>query len=144
MNGTGWRTLDFHGYSRAFRAHEIHVGSHYDGFTLRNRRFAATDWRDGPAGALTQLAKGHTRTLAVWAEDRWTLAPRLSLTLGGRYEWWKAYGGRNFSASPALDVAQPTRTAQGFSPKGSLRWEPANRWSLQAVGCAGAALSDRQ
>jgi iron complex outermembrane receptor protein len=130
MNGTGWRTLDFHGYGRALRAHEIHVGGHYDGFTLNNRRFATADWRDGPPGALTQLAKGHTRTLALWAEDQWMVAPSLSLTLGGRYEWWKAYGGRNFAASPALDVAQPTRTAQGFSPKGSLRWEPAKRWAV--------------
>jgi iron complex outermembrane receptor protein len=131
MDGTGWRTLDFHGYSRALQANEVHVGGHYDGFTLRNRRFATADWRDGAPGALTQLAEGHTRTLALWAEDQWMVAPRLSLTLGGRYEWWKAYGGRNFSAAPALDVAQPTRTAQGFSPKGSARWVPGRDWAVQ-------------
>ena len=42
------------------------------------------------------------------------------LTLGARYEWWRAYGGLNFSASPALDV-EPARAAprRAFSPKAS-------------------------
>jgi iron complex outermembrane receptor protein len=56
------------------------------------------------------------------------------LTLGGRYEWWRAWGGRNFNAAPRLDVVQPGRAAQGFSPKASLRWQPARRWSLTLSG----------
>jgi iron complex outermembrane recepter protein len=56
------------------------------------------------------------------------------LTLGGRYEWWKAWGGRNFNAAPLLDVDQPGRTSEGFSPKASVRWQPAPRWTVTLSG----------
>lgn len=129
MNGTGWRTLDLHAFTKTVPGHMLHGGAHYDGYTLENHRFATDDWRGGSAGALLQQARGQTRTLALWGEDEWSLAPAWTLTLGARYEWWKAYGGRNFSASPALDVAQPARSARGLSPKVSLRWEPAGPWT---------------
>jgi iron complex outermembrane receptor protein len=74
----------------------------------------------------------------LWAEDEWSLAPALLLTLGARYEWWKAYGGRNFSAAPPLDAIQPERTSEGLSPKASLRWQPAHRWTMTLS--AGRAL----
>jgi iron complex outermembrane recepter protein len=130
MGGTGWRTLDFHALTRSISSHELHGGAHYDGFTLKSRRFATDDWIDGNADALTQESRGNTRTFALWAEDHWTLSSAFMLTLGARYEWWKAFGGRNFNAAPALDVDQPSRTAQGLSPKASLRWQPADRWSV--------------
>lgn len=138
MGGTGWRTLDLHGYTRTIADHELHAGAHYDGFTLKNDRFTTADWISGAPGTLVQEARGHTRTLALWGEDHWMIAPAAMLTLGARYEWWRAYGGRNFSASPALDVGQPARTAQGLSPKASIRWQPANRWSVTVS--AGRAL----
>jgi iron complex outermembrane receptor protein len=134
MGGTGWRTLDFKAAMGVLPGHEMSGGGHYDGFTLRNRRFATTDWIDGSAGSLVQEARGHTRTLAAWAQDRFALAPTVELTLGGRFEWWKAYDGRNFSASPALDVDQPTRSAQGISPKASLRWQPGSSWNVTLSG----------
>ena len=134
MKGTGWRTLDAKVATDAFPGQEISGGAHYDGFTLKNGRFATDDWRSGTAGALVQKARGHTRTLALWAEDEWKLLPTLKLTVGARYEWWKADGGRNFSAAPALDIDQPARTAQGVSPKLSLRWQPAPRWTVSLSG----------
>ena len=130
MGGTGWRTLDFHAFTRSISSHELHGGAHYDGFTLKSRRFATDNWIDGNAGALSQESRGKVRTLALWAEDHWTLSPVIMLTLGARYEWWNAYGGRNFNAAPALDVNQPGRTAEGLSPKASLRWQPIHRWSV--------------
>jgi iron complex outermembrane receptor protein len=130
MNGTGWRTLDAKAAADLSAGQKISFGAHFDGFALKNRRFVAADWRSGAPGALIQEARGHTRTLALWAQDQFALAPALQLTLGARYEWWKAYGGRNFSASPALDVDQPSRTAHRLSPKASLRWQPAARWAV--------------
>jgi iron complex outermembrane receptor protein len=138
MDGTGWGTLDLHAFTKSIPDHDLHGGAHYDGFTLANRRFATDDWKDGSPGGLLQEARGHTRTLALWAEDEWSVAPRWTLTLGARYEWWKAYGGRNFSASPPLDVDQPGLTAKGLSPKASLRWQPWRRWSVSLS--AGRAL----
>jgi iron complex outermembrane receptor protein len=138
LGGTGWKTLDLHGYTRTISRHELHAGAHYDGFTLKNLRYSTRDWIEGSAGSLQQEALGRTRTLALWGEDHWTFAPQLMLTLGARYEWWCAYRGRNFSASPALDVIQPSRNAEGISPKASLHWEPARKWSLTVS--AGRAL----
>ena len=111
-------------------SHELHGGAHYDGFTLKSRRFATDNWIDGNAGALSQELRGKARTLALWAEDHWTLSPVFMLTLGARYEWWNAYGGRNFNAAPALDVINRAAPPQGLSPKASLRWQPIHRWSV--------------
>ena len=125
LDGTNWRTLDFE-----LRRGGLRGGAHYDGFRLNSRRFATADWRGGPPGALTQLAEGRTRTLALWGEGEIDLADSVQLTLGARYEDWRAYGGRNFSLAPALDVAQPGQSADGISPKASLRWLPARGLSL--------------
>ncbi|HYG47023.1 MAG TPA: TonB-dependent receptor [Allosphingosinicella sp.] len=125
LDGTGWRTLDLE-----LRRGGLRGGAHYDGFRLNSRRFATPDWREGAPGVLNQLAQGRTRTFALWAEDEFNLADTLRLTVGARYEWWRAHGGRNFSLAPALDVAQPEREAEGISPKASLRWLPAKGLSL--------------
>jgi iron complex outermembrane receptor protein len=125
LDGTGWRTLDLE-----LRRGGLRGGAHYDRFRLNSRRFATADWRGGPPGALNQLAQGRTRTAALWGEHEFELGDALELTLGARYEWWNAFGGRNFSLAPALDVAQPAQSAEGISPKASLRWLPARGLSL--------------
>jgi iron complex outermembrane receptor protein len=125
LEGTGWRTLDVE-----LRRGAVRGGAHVDGFRLLSRRFATADWRSGREGPLTQEARGRTRTAALWAEGEAGLSNALRLTLGARYEWWRAYGGRNFSLAPALDLAQPERAAEGLSPKASVRWLPARGWSV--------------
>jgi iron complex outermembrane receptor protein len=125
MDGTGWRTLDFDA-----RRGGLAFGAHDDRFRLESARYAASDWRRGEAGALTQQARGRTRTQALWAEDRIALAGPLFLTLGARYESWRAYRGFNFSASPALAVSQPELARSALSPKASLAWQPKGPWSV--------------
>ena len=57
--------------------------------------------------------------------------------MGGRYEQWRAFGGLNYSSSPALNVAQPQLRDDAFSPKGTLAWSPAPGWTLKgSVGVA--------
>ena len=131
MDGTGWRTLDLTARWRPGAAgHDIGFGGHADGFRLASNRFATADWLAGPEGALTQAARGRTRTFAIWAQDRLALAPALELTLGARYEWWRAYEGFNFSLAPALSVDQPARAQRGFSPKASVSWRPTDSWRV--------------
>jgi iron complex outermembrane receptor protein len=131
MDGTGWATLDLLARRRGGEGggHDLSFGVHGDRFELANNRFATASWLDGGEGPLVQAARGRTRTLALWAQDRWTFAPEWSLTLGGRHEWWRAWAGFNFSAAPALAVAQPERRQQGFSPKATLAWEAGGGWS---------------
>ncbi len=130
QDGTGWATLDAKG-ARQAGDHVLSLGAHLDRYTLASNRYATADWTTGEQGALNQASRGKTRTLALWAQDAWRLMPQLTLTLGGRYEDWRAYDGVNFSTVPALSVNQPERRAQGFSPKASLEWRPADQWSAR-------------
>ncbi len=135
LDGTGWRTLDL--VARHGGAHDVSLGAHADGFRLASARYSTTDWLRGAAGPLVQAARGQTRTFALWAQDRWTLAPAWELTLGARAEWWRAYHGFNFSLTPALSVLQPARERSTVSPKATLAWRPAEGW--QATLSAGQA-----
>ena len=134
MSGTGWRTLDFRAATSTVAGHQVSAGAHYDGFTLKSRRFLTSDWLDGDPGTLAQESRGHTRALALWGQDRMTIAPAVELTLGARYEWWRAYDGRIFPLSSPADPDQPSRTAQGLSPKASLRWTPTESWAVTLSG----------
>ena len=125
LGGTGWDTLDL---SLAYRG--TSAGAHWDQVRLQSHRYATDDWLEGSAGALTQASSGRTTTDAVWGQQAIALLPPLVLTVGARYEWWLADHGLNYSASPALSVAQPEQSREGLSPKATLRWTIAGPWSL--------------
>jgi iron complex outermembrane receptor protein len=129
LDGTGWRTLDTKAAWRT-GAHSISAGGHWDRFTLSSNRFATADWIRGAEGPLNQASRGKTQTVALWAQDAVEVGP-LTLTLGGRYEWWRAFDGYNFSLDPALAKIQPERRAEGLSPKATLAWRPAEDWVVR-------------
>jgi iron complex outermembrane receptor protein len=130
MNGTGWYTLDGDGVWRGWSSQEISFGLHRDAETFAQVRNNLSSWIQGGLGTVVNAAQGRTATDAIWAQDIWTLLPELKLSLGGRYEDWRAYGGSNFSTSPSLNVAQPRIAASTFSPKASLAWQVSDHWSL--------------
>ncbi len=133
-DGTRWQTLDAKGVWRPAAAggvHEISFGWHGDRYELTSERFATSNWLSGPAGALATASRGKTQTAAIWAQDAWDIVPDVTLIAGGRWESWKAYDGFNYSASPTLNVQQPERSADTFSPKASLRWAFAPDWSAR-------------
>lgn len=130
LAGTNWVNADLRLGRRPGGGHALSFGLHLDRYELSNTRRSLADWRDSDTGPLASQALGKTRTLAVWAQDAVTLTPDLTLTLGGRYEAWKAYNGVNYSAAPALSLRQPERSAGRFSPKASLAWTPAPDWRL--------------
>ena len=133
LDGTGWKTIDAKGVWRSDDAatHSISFGAHGDWFTLKSSRYATTDWINGGQGQLNLQSRGRTRTAAVWGQDAWKLLPHFTLTVGGRYEWWKAYDGVNFSLTPAISAVQPTLSAHRFSPKASLAWDPNSDWTVR-------------
>jgi iron complex outermembrane receptor protein len=132
LDGTGWKTIDAKGAWRS-DVMTISVGAHADWFEINSNRYTTTDWIHGSEGALNLQSKGKTRTAAFWAQDAWKIVPALTLTVGGRYEWWRAYDGVNFPvpASP-LPFAQPTISASKFSPKASLAWTANPNWTVRA------------
>lgn len=133
QDGTGWRTIDG---KLAWRSggplkNTFSIGAHWDRYKINSNRYTLADWTSVIDGALNQASVGNTETSAIWAQDEAQIASTVSLTVGGRYEWWHAYNGLNFSTLPALNVAQPEERAKGFSPKASLEWKPINKWSAR-------------
>ena len=133
LNGTGWSTLDAKAVWRSDDAgtNALSFGAHWDQFRIASNRFATADWVAGTPGALNLQSLGKTRTTAVWVQNAFKVTPTITVNLGGRYEWWRASDGVNFSLSPAISKIQPSRSASTFSPKASLAWEPAKGWKAQ-------------
>lgn len=131
LDGTGWRTFDAKALWQAGAGHRLGFGAHGDWFTLNSNRYRTADWIGGPPGTLDLRAHGKSRTTALWAQDEWTLTDTLTFTAGGRYEWWRAYDGENFSLAPALAIKQPRRSADHFSPKASIAWTPVAAWTAR-------------
>ena len=131
LDGSGWYTLDAKAWWRPQGAgglNQVSFGLHEDRFQLESPKYNTGDWIDGGAGATASLAKGKTKTDALWAQDLITFMPRLTLTLGGRYEHWNAYDGLNTSLAPAARAVQPALGDDAFSPKAVLAYAPGPAW----------------
>ena len=127
QDGTGWVTLDA---KAAFRphgdaSHVLSFGAHADRVTLDVVTWNAANWRDtSTQGTAAAWSRGKTRTLALWAQDQLALTPAITLTLGARQEWWRAWAGSNFTASVSPNaLAQPESRFSGLSPKAALAWQ---------------------
>jgi iron complex outermembrane receptor protein len=135
LNGTGWETLDLKGTWRPQGGEGMNIvtaGLHQDGFKLDNPKYNTADWLDGDPVAVATRAVGRTETEAAWAQDQIAVTPQVKLTVGGRYEHWRAYDGLNYSTSPALNVHQPDLSADRVSPKAVLDFAPNVAWRFSA------------
>ena len=110
----------------------ITAGLHQDGFELDNPKYNTANWINGPATTTAAFSGGKTETEAAWLQDQIALTSQLKLTLGGRYEYWRAFDGVNASLSPVLSVHQPDLSASRFSPKAVLAYAPTSFWRLTA------------
>ena len=125
QDGTGWDTLDARLAAKT-PAGTWSAGVHYDRETLNAATNTIANWLDSGSalGQTRSASHGNTRTLALWAQDEIRLTKALKVTLGGRQEWWRAYGGLNRTLSTSLNATliQPERTFAGFSPKASVEY----------------------
>lgn len=132
LGGTGWSTLDVKGRWRSELKNSVHTvtfGAHDDRYKLYNPTFNTPDWlSDAPATTTVSEGNGKTRTQAVFLQELWQLTTDVKVTLGGRYEEWRAYDGYN--ANGAFAVRHPTVSAEKFSPKATVTWTPARDWTL--------------
>lgn len=130
--GTNWSTVELKGIWRPQGydgVHELSGGVHADRYELANPTWNLGNWQDlGTVGTLFSSGRGKTTTRALWLQESWRMAPQWLLTVGGRYERWKANDGFNFSGDTA--VRQPTETATAFSPKATLEWDVATDWRI--------------
>lgn len=128
--GGGWNTLDLKGTWRPGEKAGTHVvtfGAHDDRYQLYNPTFNTAEWTAGAPTSVAAEGDGQTRTQALWAQDVWTPAPTLKLTLGARTESWRAYDGYNVNG--AATVHQPDLKRRNTSPKATLAWTVSPQWT---------------
>ncbi|MEQ1690160.1 MAG: TonB-dependent receptor [Gemmatimonas sp.] len=135
LSGTGWKSADLKGAWHAGGAtasHTVTFGAHYDQYSLVNPTFNTADWTVSNPVTTTVASEGDgkTRTTALWVQDSWRMMPQLRLTVGGRFEQWKAFDGLNVNG--ATRVTQPKVDATKFSPKATLAWSASPDWTLTA------------
>jgi len=143
LTGTNWTNADAKGIWRPTGPggdHEVSFGVHFDQYELNNPTYATPTWDGGPdvTSSLYTSGSGKTQTDALWVQDAWKFAPQFKLTLGGRWETWRAFDGFNLmttqSAAGAIltttSINQPDLSATRFSPKASLSWDPNQDWDV--------------
>ena len=134
LDGSGWYTGDIRGFWRSgatsLGSHEVTVGAHYDQYQLRQNVYSETNWSSGGDGAVSSASFGDTRTEALYAQDVWSFLPKWKLTLGGREEYWQAYGGSN--TNTVNTVNYPSQALNAFSPKASLSFQATPEFLLRA------------
>jgi iron complex outermembrane receptor protein len=132
-DGSRWRTFDLRAShtpdSIDPNTHSVSFGYHFDGYALDNATYNLANWRNGDAGALTTANGGSTQTQAVYLQDAWQLVERWRLTVGARYEQWRAFDGSRATATAT--VGYPERKESHTSPKASLAFDASENVTLR-------------
>ncbi|MBI4381861.1 MAG: TonB-dependent receptor [candidate division NC10 bacterium] len=105
-----------------------------DGDTNEDFRFAS--------GQLTRRRKagGEQQLVGVYAQDIFTLIPRLQVTIAGRLDYWRSFDASRVEQDkpgvpptgiPARDTPFPDRDEAAFSPKVALLYHATDELSLR-------------
>lgn len=130
LSGTGWTVFDARGTFRP-ENHTVDFGYHIDDYQLRSTTTNSADWSAISKGNFNASSQGNTQTQALYVQDKWQLNQQWALTLGARQEYWQAKDGSNQSG---VDVANyQDKSANKFSPKVSLSFEPQPAWGFRAA-----------
>jgi iron complex outermembrane receptor protein len=129
MRGSGWETFDLRSSGPLGADNKLYAGVHLDRYLLDSRVFDIADWRSDAEGTQASAFGGRTQTRALYLQDVWDFAPAWTLTLGARWEQWRAY--RGLLADVTTSVAYPSRRRSDLSPKASLNWHFAAPWDLR-------------
>ncbi|SNR92351.1 iron complex outermembrane recepter protein [Methylobacillus rhizosphaerae] len=134
MRGTGWTALDAGAIWRP-GTHEVSFGYHVDHYALRSVTFNTTDWKSGSKLGRNSASQGDTLTQALYLQDAWRWNDQWKLTMGGRYEYWRAYDGQNAATlGGSLQSSEyADKSAQHFSPKLAISFEPEPAWGFTAA-----------
>lgn len=132
---TGWWTGDLAIENKTDRR-ELAIGLTANAYRTDLTRLAVPDWTSSNGGLFATRTFGKTRQLSAWAEARLFL-DRLTVTLGGRYDHWRAYGGglvrlgTGALAGQSVSNHYAPRSAAAVSPSLSLEYALAGGTQLQ-------------
>lgn len=133
QDGTGWQTADVRVDWRpdqGKRGHDVAFGYHYDQHKLNDRTYSNANWLAAGETAVFAGNTGKTETKGLYVQDAIQTGQATKLTLGLRYEEWRAFGGTTTNSTPTT-VAHPERSENVFSPKFSLSWAATDDWLLR-------------
>ncbi|MBY0575212.1 MAG: TonB-dependent receptor [Gallionellaceae bacterium] len=133
QDGTGWHTADVRADwrpERGKRGHDVAFGFHHDQHTLNDRTYSNANWLAGDMTTVNAGNTGKTETRGLYVQDAISMKHDIKLTLGLRYEQWRAFGGTKTNAVP-VTVAYPERSENYTSPKLSLSWAATEDWLLR-------------
>ena len=112
-------------WTRPLGAHVLVLGA--DGRAVWGR--SEEDNLSG-SSTLHTTAGGRQRTTALFAEDVWSLGPRLIVQGAGRLDRWRDYGGQQTSSTSVTPL--PDRSETAVSPRASVLFKAAHHLSLTA------------
>lgn len=132
-NGPGtYQVQDNPGWYAADLTLDQRIGNHAIGFGFNANQYEAaqtthntTQWNDASGRSFNSATTGKTSSFGVWFEDAIDLNDTVMLTLGGRYDHWRAFDGliARQSGSARLEDRYLERTDEAFSPKASIQAE---------------------
>ncbi|MDQ0009166.1 iron complex outermembrane receptor protein [Luteibacter jiangsuensis] len=135
-DGSRWRTFDLRAShtpdTLSPNTHTVSFGYHFDGYRLDNASYTLAGWRNGARGPRTAANGGSTQTQAAYLQDAWQLDERWRLTVGARYEQWRAFGGSR--ATGTTSIGYPERDESHTSPKASLAWSATDSMVVRLSG----------
>ena len=101
------------------------------GLDLREVHGSSDELVFGGSGPPTLVsAGGRQRTGGLYLEDVARLTPRLSLTIGGRFDSWTNDGEKRSGAAP--ETRLPRRDESAWSPRAALLFQATERWAWTA------------
>lgn len=97
-----------------------------------------TDWTDQDnKGNIARKMEGKSNSYAIFVQDEILLHEKVTLYVGGRYDFWKVYDGKFILADPATTTNYPEKNQSYFSPKISVHYQPFKDTALRgSVGKA--------
>ena len=131
--GTGWSNFDYRSnYKMDNHEHTISYGYHFDTNIYTYSLTSGYGWStEDSLSTNNTIARGASKTQAIWVQDFWKYSDNLTLTAGVRVEGWNAYDGYNLASSGASSN-QASQSATGVSPKLSATIDGPNDWLTTA------------
>lgn len=87
---------------------------------------------EDPLSSTNTFSNGRALSQGIYAQDRLTVSDRLSVTLGGRYDYWKTFDGETKSAADQPSRPTGDRTAGALTGKVSAIYTPVTGTAIRA------------
>jgi len=131
-DSSGWGTLDAKvNWRPAGDRHRLSFGGQQARYELDAETRNTPDWLRAPGTTRIDAFGGKTTTRALFAQNLITLQPDLQLTLGARFENWRAQDGSLSNATRTVFFTD--REDDFFSPKGALSYALSDDWTIRGA-----------